>query len=170
MNALSSKADQAVINDDLLFKLHENKKSTHDLHICNMNKSIELFAGAGGLALGLEKAGFETLAFIEFDKDAAETLKVNRAHWNVINDDIENISCCNLKELFQLKRANWICYLEVPLANLFLMPERDLALKMHVALCFITMQYFFKNYSQKCFYLKMSVDYSRIIMGKHMRQ
>ena len=37
--------------------------------------TIELFAGAGGLALGIEKAGFETLGLIEFDKDAADTLK-----------------------------------------------------------------------------------------------
>ena len=32
--------------------------------------TIELFAGAGGLALGIERAGFETLGLIEFDKDA----------------------------------------------------------------------------------------------------
>ena len=33
--------------------------------------AIELFAGAGGLALGTEKAGFDTLALIEVDKNAA---------------------------------------------------------------------------------------------------
>lgn len=37
--------------------------------------TIELFAGAGGLALGIEKAGFNTLGLIEFDKDASDTLK-----------------------------------------------------------------------------------------------
>lgn len=66
-------------------------------------KSIELFAGAGGLALGLEYAGFEPLALIEFDKAAANTLKINRPNWNVICDDIANISSQDLNSLFNLK-------------------------------------------------------------------
>ena len=64
--------------------------------------TIELFAGAGGLALGIEKAGFDTLGLIEFDKDASDTLKCNRPNWRVINDDIANISCLDLKEYFGL--------------------------------------------------------------------
>jgi len=55
-------------------------------------KSIELFAGAGGLALGLETAGFEHIGLIEFDKNAASTLKHNKPKWNVICDDIKNIA------------------------------------------------------------------------------
>ena len=65
--------------------------------------TIELFAGAGGLALGVEKAGFNTIALIEFDKDAAKTLKTNRSNWNVICDDIANISPLDLTEKFNLK-------------------------------------------------------------------
>ena len=68
-----------------------------------MYTSIELFAGAGGLALGVEKAGFNTIGLIEFDKDAADTLKKNRPNWNVIHDDIANISVLNLEEYFGIK-------------------------------------------------------------------
>ena len=40
-----------------------------------MFNSIELFAGAGGLALGLEESGFNHIGLIEFNKSASETLK-----------------------------------------------------------------------------------------------
>lgn len=66
---------------------------------------IELFAGAGGLALGLEQAGFEEIGLIEFDKDAADTLRINRPEWNVICDDIANISCKNLEKYFSIKKG-----------------------------------------------------------------
>ena len=67
--------------------------------------TIELFAGAGGLALGIEKAGFEPLGLIEFDKDAAESLKTNRPNWRVIHDDIANISCLDLEDYFGIKKG-----------------------------------------------------------------
>lgn len=67
--------------------------------------TIELFAGAGGLALGLEKAGFKTLGLIEFDKDAADSLIENRPDWRVIHDDIANISCLDLEEYFGVKKG-----------------------------------------------------------------
>lgn len=53
---------------------------------------IELFAGAGGLALGLEQAGFKAKALIEIDKDAVATLRHNRPSWNVIHADVCQVS------------------------------------------------------------------------------
>lgn len=70
-----------------------------------MFRTIELFAGAGGLALGLERAGFETIALIEIDKDAAMTLEQNRPSWNVIYDDIANISKLNLEDYFHIRKG-----------------------------------------------------------------
>lgn len=54
--------------------------------------SIELFAGGGGLALGMEKAGFKHVLLNEFDKFACATLRKNRPNWNVVEGDIHNIS------------------------------------------------------------------------------
>jgi len=68
-------------------------------------KTIELFAGAGGLALGVEKAGFNTIGLIEIDKNACNTLKLNRPNWNVINENIANISSKNLEDFFSIKKG-----------------------------------------------------------------
>lgn len=60
-------------------------------------KVIELFAGAGGLALGMEMAGLEKEALVEIDKDCVQTLRYNRPNWNIIHDDIRNIDFNNME-------------------------------------------------------------------------
>lgn len=60
--------------------------------------NIELFAGAGGLALGFEQAGIEGLAFVEIDHCACNTLKRNRPGWNVLEEDIHNIDFRKYKD------------------------------------------------------------------------
>lgn len=54
--------------------------------------ALELFAGAGGLALGLEEAGFQDVGLLELDHNACETLRLNRPNWNVIEEDITKIT------------------------------------------------------------------------------
>ncbi|MEY4646109.1 MAG: hypothetical protein RLZZ596_2940, partial [Pseudomonadota bacterium] len=54
-------------------------------------KVVELFAGCGGLALGLENAGITAEMLVEIDPKASDTLKLNRPHWNVVADDIKNV-------------------------------------------------------------------------------
>src|SRR5580658_4846602 len=57
-----------------------------------MFNSLEICAGAGGQALGLEQAGFEHEAAVELDADACETLRRNRgAAWKVVEDDVANL-------------------------------------------------------------------------------
>ena len=54
--------------------------------------SVEICAGAGGQAIGLEQAGFEHEAVIEIDRDACETLRLNRgADWKVIEGDVADV-------------------------------------------------------------------------------
>lgn len=55
-------------------------------------KSIEICAGAGGQALGLEQAGFEHIALIEIEPIACQTLKKNRPKWNVIQGDLKKFN------------------------------------------------------------------------------
>ena len=67
--------------------------------------NIELFAGAGGLALGLEQAGFDTIALNEIEKDPCDTLKINRPKWNVIQEDVVELSKKDLLKEFKLKEG-----------------------------------------------------------------
>lgn len=52
--------------------------------------AVELCAGAGGQALGLELAGFEHSALIEIDSHCCNTLRANRPEWNIIEQDLRN--------------------------------------------------------------------------------
>jgi DNA (cytosine-5)-methyltransferase 1 len=51
--------------------------------------SLELCAGAGGQALGLEQAGFDHSGLVEIEAPYCETLRLNRPQWNVVNDDLK---------------------------------------------------------------------------------
>ncbi|MEU7936643.1 DNA cytosine methyltransferase [Microbispora bryophytorum] len=53
---------------------------------------IEICAGAGGQALGLEQAGFEHELAIELDENAANTLRRNRPGWKVAQGDVADPS------------------------------------------------------------------------------
>lgn len=52
--------------------------------------SMELCAGAGGQALGLEQAGYDHRALVELEAPYCSTLRINRAHWNVIQGDLND--------------------------------------------------------------------------------
>jgi DNA (cytosine-5)-methyltransferase 1 len=54
--------------------------------------SIEICAGAGGQALGLERAGFEHVSLVEIEAPACQTLRINRKHWHVTEGDIRHYS------------------------------------------------------------------------------
>lgn len=62
-------------------------------------KSLELFSGAGGLAKGLELAGFEHLAFVEFNRDACETLRRNFDATKVFEGDIQDYDFSSLESV-----------------------------------------------------------------------
>lgn len=100
--------DQLKIFDslDFLFAPTENLNEIKPTR--NFN-SIELFAGAGGLAIGLEEAGIKCLALNEFDHWACETLRKNRPDWNVIEDDVRNVSFLNLKGKVDIVTGGFPC-------------------------------------------------------------
>lgn len=54
--------------------------------------SVEICAGAGGQAIGLDQAGFEHLALVELEHLACQTLRYNKPEWNIIEKDVRNFS------------------------------------------------------------------------------
>ncbi len=62
---------------------------------------IEICSGAGGQAIGLERAGFEGLAHVEYDRHACETLRLNRLDWNVVERaQNDSLSSAESKDFF----------------------------------------------------------------------
>lgn len=75
----------------------------------NEYKVLELFAGAGGLAVGMEKAGLKCVALNEIDKHACETLRTNRPNWNVYEGDIKNFSFFNYHNQVDVVTGGFPC-------------------------------------------------------------
>lgn len=71
--------------------------------------SIELFAGAGGLALGFEKAGFHHVMLNELNREACETLRLNRPNWNVLETDIHNVDFSKWHNQIDLLTGGFPC-------------------------------------------------------------
>ncbi|MBL8203226.1 MAG: DNA cytosine methyltransferase [Blastocatellia bacterium] len=62
-------------------------------------KSLELFSGAGGLAKGLELAGFEHTAFVEINKDACASLAENFGTDRVFQGDVKDFNLGGLENI-----------------------------------------------------------------------
>lgn len=71
--------------------------------------SIDLFAGGGGTASGLERAGFDHVLLSEIDKDAAATLRLNRSEWNVVEGDVANIRFTEYYDKIDLLEGGFPC-------------------------------------------------------------
>lgn len=71
--------------------------------------SVELFAGAGGLALGLHKAGFRHVLLNEIDATACATLRLNHPEWNVSQGDIHKIDFMPLRDTVDFLSGGFPC-------------------------------------------------------------
>jgi DNA (cytosine-5)-methyltransferase 1 len=72
-------------------------------------KVLELFAGAGGLAVGLEMAGLKCVALNEIDKWACQTLRTNRPNWKVLEGDIKTFNFLEYKNKVDIVTGGFPC-------------------------------------------------------------
>lgn len=84
-------------------KVSNYEKSNNDYSV------LELFAGAGGLAVGLEKAGLKCVTLNEIDKWACQTLRINRPNWKVLEGDIKDFSFVNFKNKVDVVTGGFPC-------------------------------------------------------------
>ncbi|MGM0580592.1 MAG: DNA (cytosine-5-)-methyltransferase [Bacteroidota bacterium] len=70
---------------------------------------LELFAGAGGLAVGMEKAGLKCVALNEIDKWACQTLRKNRPNWKILEGDVKNFDFSELYNKVDIVTGGFPC-------------------------------------------------------------
>lgn len=72
-------------------------------------KVLELFAGAGGLAVGMEKAGIKCAALNEIDKWACQTLRENRPKWDVLEGDVKSFDFTKYNNQVEIVTGGFPC-------------------------------------------------------------
>ncbi len=78
--------------------------------ICNNTYTVlELFAGAGGMALGLEKSGLKSVLLNEIDSHACKTLRRNRPEWNVIEGDVSKVDFTPYRDTVDVLAGGFPC-------------------------------------------------------------
>ncbi|MFB2892055.1 DNA cytosine methyltransferase [Aerosakkonemataceae cyanobacterium BLCC-F50] len=88
---------------------------------------VDLFAGAGGMTLGFEQAGFDVLAAVEIDPIHCATHEYNFPFWTTICRDINNITGAEIRELSQIgDREIDVVFGGSPCQGFSLIGKRDL--------------------------------------------
>jgi DNA-cytosine methyltransferase len=89
--------------------LESNWEKEQDVTPLRKYNSIELFAGGGGLALGMSLAGFHHVLLNEFETSACKTLKFNKPEWNVIEGDVRHIDFTPLRGKIDFLSGGFPC-------------------------------------------------------------
>jgi len=71
--------------------------------------SIELFCGAGGLALGMHNAGINSRLLVDFDKDSIKTLQQNRPEWDSVCASVLDIELDKYKNQIDIMAGGFPC-------------------------------------------------------------
>ncbi len=89
--------------------LHSRWNEELNIHPIREYTSVELFAGGGGLALGLSLAGFSHVLLNEFDKSACNTLRMNHPEWNIAEGDVRKVDFTPLRDKVDFLSGGFPC-------------------------------------------------------------
>jgi len=146
-------------------------------------KSLELFAGGGGLALGVTAAGFTHSGLIEWDKNSTKTLSHNRQQYGfgnnkklIFNEDIHNISFAAYQDKIDLLSGGPPCQpFSIGGKHKAYNDKRDLFSEARRALCEIRPKAFIfenvrgllrKNFAKYFGYIILQLTYPEITKHK----
>ena len=101
-------SESLKVFEQLGFLFSKEEREAPEEPLRNFNV-VELFAGAGGLALGMEKAGIKCKMLNEIDHWACETLRTNRPHWNVIEQDVSQLDFSPFKGKIDVVTGGFPC-------------------------------------------------------------
>ena len=102
------KQDVQALLGSLFDKNFEDKVSNY-VEPHHEYKVLELFAGAGGLAVGLEKSGLKCIALNEIDRWACETLRKNRPNWKILEGSIKDYSFLEYRNKVDVVTGGFPC-------------------------------------------------------------
>lgn len=112
-----SELNYRLFNVEEIKRIHSKVSGIHEgnnykilkAHKKSPYTAIDLFAGAGGTALGMENAGIKHVLLNEFDKHAASTLRLNKPKWNVVEDDVANVDFTIYKDKVDIIEGGFPC-------------------------------------------------------------
>jgi DNA (cytosine-5)-methyltransferase 1 len=102
-------ADALKQFETLSFLFEESSDSFEEPVPLHPYSVVELFAGAGGMAVGLEKAGLKCALLNEIDRDACSTLRANRPEWDVRHCDIAELDFRSLRGKIDVVTGGFPC-------------------------------------------------------------
>lgn len=88
-------------------------QSAHPWKVLTASKSkltsIELFCGAGGLALGMSNAGIQSQLLVDFDKNCIATISKNRPKWNAIQESVIDLNLHEYRDQIDIMAGGFPC-------------------------------------------------------------
>lgn len=108
-SSVSKMCDVLDITPESILSSQLDSDITYNSIDDNKFTCIELFAGAGGLALGLEQAGINTIEHVEIDEACCQTLKNNRPSWNIVNEDIHKVDFSSYRDTVDIVTGGFPC-------------------------------------------------------------
>lgn len=118
IKSVRSEQNHRLFSIDEILRIHDKTSGSNNgennFRILKAKKpskytAIDLFAGAGGTALGLENAGFKHLLLNEFDKHAVSTLRQNKPDWNVSGEDVHKVDFTPWRDKVDLVEGGFPC-------------------------------------------------------------